>query len=245
MLKPHMCLVLLSFCRKYALLRFAIVLSLVSLLLNGQSLAQRKALDIDPVIQQTAEWCWVAVGEMVLGEHFGYANVNPVGDYQCGIVGLYFGPMSSCYANCMTCQVPSGTMDSFERMLRYYPVAVGAGHRPLRYRRATGPLDFDHVQTEIDEGRPVVAGINPASPPWGLVRGFASHAVLVVGYDVDRTGTQWLIVNDPYPYSAANAYERADNRATEPDTGQHRIRYEKFVAGLHWTYSGYGIEDPN
>ena len=54
------------------------------------------------------------------------------------------------------------------------------------------------VKSEIDNGRPIIAGISPGSgmmPP-----GLAQHAVLIVGYD--DVGAI-LIVNDPFPYQAA------------------------------------------
>ncbi len=231
------------------LLRSAGLILIGCLFASSYSLAEPKILDVDPVIQETPEWCWLAVGEMVLKNHFAYPTVSPVGNYQCGVNGLYWGPATSCWSNCMTCPGPSGTMENFEKMLIYYPTVSakflgGPPKHPLRYHRKSGPLDFSDIQSEIDEDRPVVAGINPLSS--SRTPGLASHVTLVVGYEEDSAGTEWLIVNDPYPYSGAQSpYEKADSHATELDEGRHRIRYERFVSGLGWTYTGYGIEDPN
>jgi hypothetical protein len=68
---------------------------------------------IDPVYQQTPVWCWAAVGEMVF-THYGVANINPAGNFQCGIIALLH-PI--CNQDCRACQVGAGSLSTMNNML--------------------------------------------------------------------------------------------------------------------------------
>jgi len=59
--------------------------------------SKAEQLSIDPEIQSSPVWCWLAVGKMVF-RHFDIENVNPL-NYQCGIVGL--GALGSANEACM------------------------------------------------------------------------------------------------------------------------------------------------
>ncbi|MGI9478490.1 MAG: papain-like cysteine protease family protein [Hyphomicrobiaceae bacterium] len=48
------------------------------------------------MIQQTSVWCWAATAQMVL-EYFDFPDIDPVGNYQCGMVASTAGPRSPCY----------------------------------------------------------------------------------------------------------------------------------------------------
>src|SRR2546421_11035235 len=83
-------------------------------------------LSISPVAQETPEWCWLAVGQMIF-QHFNIRNVNPAGDYQCGIVAFWgavptpYGWQGPCMANCYRCPLPAGSFDTIRAMLSQYP----------------------------------------------------------------------------------------------------------------------------
>lgn len=97
------------------------------------ALVRAEKLAIAPIAQETPVWCWVAVGAMVLN-YYDVPNLNPAGDYQCGIIAARFGPNTVCWTNCRACQVPAGAPSEITRMLREYPPFAGR----LVNRRVSG-----------------------------------------------------------------------------------------------------------
>lgn len=198
-------------------------------------------LPIRPIAQETPVWCWVAVGAMVLS-YYNVPNLNPVGDYQCGIIGARFGPGTPCWTNCRICQVPAGAPSEITRMLREYPPFAGS----VFNRRVSG-LDSTHtldsisknqIKEEIDGGRPIIVGINPGG---GNTR-VSAHVALVIGYE-ERNEALFLTINDPFPYQYVapgnDPYLRAGGAGGE---GQYTIDYETFRTRLGWRETFYGIK---
>jgi hypothetical protein len=202
-------------------------------------------LEIDPVIQETPEWCWLAVGEMI----FTYLDLDELpSGYQCSTIGMFAGPRSECWRQCMACPLPSGTMQNFEKMVRDYPRAVAfyKNEDPphsLRLRSSLNALEWDEIKEEIDNKRPVVAGINPGAPQLSHL---PQHVALIIGYK-EQNDQQLLYVNDPFPYESLDldTYTKVSLGGKLIEDGQYLIRYDKFKQGLHWVYSAYGIEDPD
>jgi len=197
------------------------------------TLLGRADLGISPVYQRTPVWCWAAVGEMVF-EHFGVENINPAGNYQCGILALLH-PI--CNQNCLNCVVPAASLATMNNMLTQYPRVAGQVTRTsttIATRVSSQRLSLSMLQSELDAGRPVVAGISPSGYK---VSGISEHVALIVGYD----GAD-LIVNDPFPFRAAFAhdpYRIAGGDENEP--GQYSIPYNAFVTRLNWRESIYDI----
>lgn len=192
-------------------------------------------LPVEPVYQRTPVWCWAAVGEMVFTYH-GVANINPAGVFQCGIVALMH-PV--CNQDCRNCPIPAGSLTVMNNMLTRYPtfashVSGSSTHITTSVRRSRLPLDG--VQAEIDEGRPVVAGISPSGY---RVAGVSEHVALIVGYEGND-----LIVNDPFPFEAAhfagNPYRAAGGTLERP--GRYRIPYDAFVRRLQWRETIWRIQ---
>jgi hypothetical protein len=90
------------------------------------------------------------------------------------------------------------------------------------------------VQAEIDNNRPVVAGITAGGFPFP---NFSQHVTVIVGYETSSSGS-FLFVNDPFPYNLpqfignGNPYFRVS--ATEVQPGQYRISYDTFVRAMAW-----------
>jgi hypothetical protein len=208
-------------------------LAALSLSWSTQSVAGTR-LSIDPVYQQTPVWCWAAVGEMVF-RYYGVANINPAGNFQCGIIALAH-PV--CNQNCGNCMIPAGSLGTMNNMLTRYP---GVASRLARNRTSITTsvsrraLPLRVLQEEIDSGRPVVAGISPSGYRHP---GVSEHVALIVGYD-----GQDIIVNDPFPFSssafAGDPYTDADGE--EIESGQYRIDYNQFRRRLQWQESIYDI----
>src|SRR4051812_12844522 len=80
-------------------------------------------LNMAPIAQQTQQWCWAASAEMIL-RYYQLPNLNPGGDYQCGVVGTYYylvsGPSHPCVANCFLCQGGASTIWEVQRILNGY-----------------------------------------------------------------------------------------------------------------------------
>jgi len=199
------------------------------------TIATSNSLDIDPVYQQTPVWCWAAVGEMVF-KYYNIGSINPGGFYQCGIVALLH---PTCNVDCRNCVVGAGNSRTMRRMLERYP-EVARGQMLTSSRISTSyrsrEVSLRTVKAEIDNGRPVIAGISPS----GYQRdGVSEHVALIVGYDEDN-----LIVNDPFPFSSGafrgNPYE--DAGGSREYRGQYYISYDDFVSSLNWGETFYKIK---
>lgn len=211
-------------------------------------------VDISPVYQQTPEWCWAAVGQMVF-EYYDIPAVNT--DLQCGIVALYgartnafgqlYGPCMSGYMGCAACVIGAGQFATIGNMLSQYPVIAAAfNHQaphPISSLLVDHALSKDQVTDEIDAQHPVIAGVSPDGPTPG---GEAEHVVLIVGYDDSDSDHFYLIVNDPFPIGEGafvnmpNPYLIAGGEKV--DDGQYRIEYSAFKNRLRWTRSAYHIQ---
>jgi hypothetical protein len=204
------------------------------------SLPVASALQIQPVAQQTMVWCWAASAQMVF-QYYGLPNLNPGGNYQCGIVAAYFGQFfPACLANCLACVHGIPSMDQEQLLLNGYGQLanqVGVFSRVLTSTLLFSALTMDQLATEIAAGRPVLAGISPSGVSYP---DFSQHAVVIVGYDT--SGVPRLIVNDPFPYQAAgqpDPYLFFGGVQLKP--GQYSIPYTSFVHSLQWGNTLYGI----
>ena len=208
-------------------------------------------LNIDPVMQKTSSWCWLATGEMV----FEYYDIpaNDPSDFQCGEAkgeGAVFtgrpGPFAftgPCWDSCYACaQRGAGTVRGLYNLITQYPqiVAVTAGnHRRLAARISASPLSMSRLRSEIDANRPVIAGISPGIAGY-LPPGVSEHAVLIIGYDLNSSS---VIINDPFPYRDAGMtpmYVQAGG--AELQEGQYRVSYSALVGPIRWANAVYGIQ---
>ena len=198
-------------------------------------------LPIRPVAQESPVWCWVTVGEMVF-RYYDVPNVNPFGDYQCGIIGARFGPATACWNNCRACQVPAGHPSEITRMLFEYPVFAGrVVNRQvpgLISRHVLNAISKDQVKREIDAGRPIIVGISPG----GGRSAVSAHVALIIGYE-EEDEAFLLTINDPFPYQyvppRTDPYIRAGGTGGE---GQYTIDYDTFRQQLSWRETFYGIK---
>lgn len=209
---------------------------LALLLLAGNMIAaSAETLSISPVMQETPEWCWLAVGQMIF-EHFNIPRVNP--DYQCGIVAFWgarptpYGWQGPCMSNCRACPLPAGSFSTIQAMLNQYPRL--AGDQPLRFRSSYSPISATAIKSEIDNDRPILIGITPS----GFRSPISQHVALVVGYDEDESGF-YVIVNDPFPYRFYNVdpYVRVGGVMEEP--GQYKVEYQALRGPLRWQETIY------
>jgi hypothetical protein len=203
-------------------------ITLFAMLLLGlqQHVIADARLDVDPVLQETPEWCWITAGQMVF-TFFGVANLNPAGNFQCGIISL---AAPACDKDCRKCaSVPGGSLDRVHNMLmRYSQVASTRSHTSAQLTADTysSPLSMDDVKTEINLQRPIIVGISPNGhpPPHG-----SEHVALIIGYD-DQSD---LIVNDPFPFNPSrNPYGAAGGKQIA--RGQYIISRDAFVSRLLW-----------
>jgi hypothetical protein len=190
-------------------------------------------LNVEPVYQQTPVWCWAAVGEMVF-RYYGVSNINPFGNFQCGIIALVH-PI--CNQNCGNCPIPAGSLRTMNNMLTRYPdVASGRTRSSTRIRTRTSSraLSKSELREEIEAGRPVVAGISPSGYRHP---GVSEHVALIVGIE----GAD-IIVNDPFPFDLAfsgDPYEAAGGVEVGP--GQYQIDFHQFRSRLQWRETIHGI----
>jgi hypothetical protein len=120
-------------------------------------------------------------------------------------------------------------------MLEEYPKKVrqytGSSNADVRVDYANNALSASAIVDQIDNDRPIVAGISPSNPPGGLNLG-SQHVALIVGYE---NNGDTLIVNDPYPFDQVgwnNPYLRAGGQRTIPN--QYSISRTSFQQNLNW-----------
>lgn len=189
-------------------------------------------LRVVPVYQQTQVWCWLAVGEMLF-RHYGIRNVNPAGNFQCGIVGAISDPSSPCYSNCGACIRPSGSNQGTLSMLANYAGAVAGRRFEYSEARVISPAE---IVQNIDARRPIMAGISTNRRIYDTD---SEHVALIVGYEI-LGGTMHVIVNDPFPYAAGgNPFIRHGGTQLQPY--QYRIAYDRFRNGVFWHWSIFNI----
>ncbi|MFT3912412.1 MAG: hypothetical protein QM737_23495 [Ferruginibacter sp.] len=202
-------------------------------------------LYISPVMQETEVWCWLAVAEMVF-KYYELPNVNPGGDYQCGIVGAVGysknGACDACNQNCGNCVRPAGDAQTISYMLTAYPKVacrnIYETNNSLKSQFVTNYLDANLLISELDNKRPVISGINPGAQ--FVLPGNSQHVALIVGYyflGLDLV----LIVNDPFPYYITGTDPYVAAGAVNNGNLSYQIPYANFVGGLHWNTTWYSI----
>jgi hypothetical protein len=206
------------------------------------TMAAEATLHIPPVFQERLSWSWAAVGEMVFKYY--YVPAAHRTDYQCGIAQER--KLCTGTPNCSECDLPAGDETSMVRMLEQYPVMAKpggtAGDIALTIQSKAGSLSELEVKKEIDEGRPIIAGVSPSG---FKIDGISQHMALIVGYD-DSSGALMLTVNDPFPFEddrflwISNPYQPNMDMSGE-NTGQYEISFERFRSKLKWKQTMYRI----
>ena len=206
------------------------------------TMAAEGTLHIPPVFQERPSWCWAAVGEMVFKYY--YVPAAHRTDYQCGIAQGQ--KLCSGTPNCLECDLPAGDEVTMVRMLEQYPVMAKlggtAGDTALTVQLKNGSLSEAEVKKELDEGRPIIAGVSPSG---FKIDGISQHMALIVGYD-DSSGDLKLTVNDPFPFEddrflwIGNPYQPNMDMSGEND-GQYEVSFERFRSKIKWRQTMYRI----
>ena len=188
--------------------------------------AASRRLDIPPVVQQTPVWCWAAAGEMAL-RHLNVPSINPIGNYQCGIVATLGG---NCWNDCRLCITPIGSTNNLSSVLNsYQSIARRNGYQGRLFETLPNPrMSFRELIYEIDAGRPVLAGISPSGMGKFYPPGMSEHVVVVVGYQ-NNGPVQQVLVNDPMPYGRFGFDPYLHIGADREQGGHYRISYDRFV----------------
>ena len=117
-------------------------------------------LNVPLIKQEQTEWCWAACADMV-SDFYGNAAVC-----QCEFANWLFG-LSDC------CSVPSSSLCN--RPAEVTDVCGVYNAFGVQCASSSGTISLAALQYEIDQGRPIEAGL-----AW---TGGGGHAVLVYGYD--------------------------------------------------------------
>lgn len=230
----------------------AVIVLLVALVACGHkpnpnepvTLSGKAALAVAPSLQQTPVWCWAASAEMVF-RYYGLPNLNPSGNYQCGIVGAWFNN-TACFFDCGLCRVGIGPMSNQHELIVGYGQfarAFGVQSRVLSASLIFRALTAAEIKAEIDDGRPVVIGLSPGQA--FALPNLSQHIAVLIGYDF-TAGEPRVIVNDPFPFgifpynTAPHPY--LSRGAVEVRTGQYVISLSAVSSGLVWGNTIYGIQ---
>jgi len=206
------------------------------------TVAAEVKLHIPPVFQERPSWCWAAVGEMIFKYY--YVPAAHRTNYQCGIV--QGRKLCTGAPNCSECDLPDGDDATMTSMLQQYPLMAAqggaAGDIALTVQSKTGSLSEEEVKKELDEGRPIIAGVSPSG---FKVDGISQHMALIIGYD-ESSGNLRLTVNDPFPFEddrflwIANPYQPNMDMSGDND-GQYEVSFERFRSRIKWTQTIYRI----
>jgi hypothetical protein len=187
-------------------------------------------LPIQPIAQQTPEWCFAASATMIF-QHFGYPNLNQAGNFQCGVVAAQGGP---CMINCFACPTAGGTMQRVGMIMQSYAMiaqqTTGYFNSSV-HMQMFGILSPAQIAGQIDNGAPIMAGISPGQIPYPPGLGVSQHAVVIVGYETNGTAFN-VVINDPYPYPGVAPYVQAGGMQLQP--GQYAVPYPIFVGVFHY-----------
>jgi len=131
-------------------------------------------------------------------------------------------------------------------MLQQYSLLAtrdgAAGDVGLAAQSKAGSLSEEEVKQEINEGRPIIAGVSPSG---FKIDGISQHTALIVGYD-DRSGDLKLIVNDPFPFEddrflwIGNPYQPNMDMSGENE-GQYEVGFQRFRSKIKWIHTMYRI----
>jgi hypothetical protein len=182
--------------------------------------------------------------------YYGEPNLNPAGNYQCGVVGGYWylvgGPAHPCVSNCLLCQTGASSTLEIQRILTGYGQIAqlyGLPARVLTSQSRFGQLNLPQIANELDNGRPILAGVSFPGQP--TLPGISGHAVVFSGYDA--TGlSPTITVRDPYPYERfipanQNPYLVAGGTYLGP--GSYRVPLAALSGGIiTWGNTIYGIQ---
>jgi papain like cysteine protease AvrRpt2 len=130
-----------------------------------------------PLVNQGSYlWCWAAVGEMVTTYYSNYSR--PI--LQCSFVAKKVDNQACCPSGGSDDCAVTGTPHDLQGLLKSF------GFREPKI--STAALDWDGVNTEIDQKGPFVVVLN----------GVEQHMVLITGHVLGRSDN-FLVVNDPDP----------------------------------------------
>jgi hypothetical protein len=168
---------------------------LATTVLHTSSIVEARQLNIAPVFQETPVWCWLASMEMSL-KHYGVPNLNPGGDYQCGLVATLGG---QCAFDCRRCVFPGSSMQNISTVMNNYPaVAFQVLHKLVTQMSSANMshyfspnTDYDlfvdqFIYDNIDNGHPIIAGISPGSVPGSGLKyppGMSEHVAVIIGVE--------------------------------------------------------------
>ena len=185
--------------------------------------AQQAELKTEFISQQTPSWCWAATAGMAL-KFLKFADINPVRNYQCGVVAAAF---PDCDDDCTRCDTSLGTMTGFVWVLNRCRALALRG-KPVGLQRDFSPNcvaypTYLHVRRSLNMSYPVIGGISADRKP--LSPAEPQHAVLITGYDDDyqASGEAWVVLRDPYPYAAGKSPWPNSGYPYRQDTGRAMV----------------------
>jgi hypothetical protein len=216
---------------------------------------QLQKLPIPPTSQTRPAWSWLSVGEMVF-RHYGVLGAgDPPGfPTQCTLVRTLFAgsPKFECNSNCNFCKsMAAGSTYEVLGMLTDFPrKRLTPSRQPPRLFATPAPvLDASEVRRELEQGNPVLVGLNPSAPSAVAepsLNGFFPplHLALITGA-LKTQATTWYLVNDPYPFPqlSANPYVQHQGiplmglRSGAPVPLAYWLREDTLKAKLRWKES--------
>jgi hypothetical protein len=152
---------------------------------GGVPAVQSRTLPVSYVMQRTPVWCWAATADMVL-KYYG-VTVD-----QCEIVSTYL------QRNCCVGGVGDAFCAVTARSMADIQTALAIGG--VRSGYVPRPLTFDEIASEINAGRPMIAGYRGS---------FSGHVVVITGFD---RPSSTIVIYDPYygvftvPYAQTFTY---------------------------------------
>jgi hypothetical protein len=223
---------------------FKVAAATIILLSMLSTLAFPNTLRVNPVYQETPEWCWLAVAEML----FTYFGIPPVrrdgAPFQCQLAAFEGGHFSVCRQNCAACPVTAGSVNMLANLIRRYPHFIVEQDNDQRVKGLNAdvvdrPLTKEEIRQQLLDARPIVAFIDPSGRT--ILR---THVVLIVGWSL-KNDEFWLEVDDPFPYQTIvgtnSPYQNAGGSDNAPRGLVHQIPYNSFKDDLNWNASIYNI----
>lgn len=133
--------------------------------------------------QEQREWCWAAVTASIVNYFDPAQALN-----QCSVASKTIG--RKCCPQVTACDIPM-----------FLHQALDEYSSEVKYQGQLGPLSWEELRQEIDDGFPVCVEV-----AW--TKESSAHFVIIRGYATSQSGERWVDIADPFYLDSTLPYHQ-------------------------------------
>ncbi len=189
--------------------------------------------------QQETDWCWFATSKMIMDYLGNWGSSTPS---QCEIANFMEGTNTCCPSDWGT---PDGTNCNNDGRVWSVLNSYGYSFAEGGVFSWTWALWWDEPDVSVPTFQQLRDVITSWEQPWEFEVNWNSggyHYMLLIDAEVDQSGEGWVVVNDPYGSSSANAtaYGAKGDQFAMPydvwantDSSQYNFTIEEAISGFY------------